>query len=365
MAGENFLKMAQLSFELACSKPVIHFIMDRFKSYITVYKKNGRELFSIDDIFTFMYIIDLLKKGVLPSEIEKKLKDFNKISNSFNKPLDLLEQRKTEALEKRAEAEMRKAIAMENSNEQLSAQINAINSIAKAVSELTISLPVKEESISGKSSYSDIQYDNDTKNKQYKVEIDDLSLLINNKEDEKIEVDDLSLLINNKEDQKIEIDDLSLLIDSREDPKIIIDDLSRLINNTSSENSENFPTDIDDLSRLLDNDDPVTNYKIDDLSALIDNINNENESIDDLSLLTVKNDDDFPEIKKPEFSPEDDFEKYKSEIINTIIDLKDKGISEERTCEKFNELGIVTFSGKTKWSVKTISQIYQLIENAA
>ncbi|MCP3901680.1 MAG: hypothetical protein GY707_18375, partial [Desulfobacteraceae bacterium] len=86
--------------------------------------------------------------------------------------------------------------------------------------------------------------------------------------------------------------------------------------------------------------------------------------VDDLSTLI-----DFKpkkiNIKKPEFSPVDDFEKYKSEIINIIIDLKDQGLTVEETCKLFIDESILTFSGKTKWSVKTISQIYQLIENAA
>ena len=67
---------------------------------------------------------------------------------------------------------------------------------------------------------------------------------------------------------------------------------------------------------------------------------------------------------KPNITPQDNFELYKSEIINIIIKLKNQGLSVEETTERFNMEGILTLSGKSGWSSKPINQIYKFIDAA-
>ncbi len=349
MDVNSHLNISELSSELNAGEIIIKFIIKRFQKWIGVVDNSGQIIINKDTLTTIIIILDKINNGVLPSIIENELKNNRKQTQNLNEsPLTQSD----------INIQTRIALALEQRNEIEIQKTKALNNIADAISN-SQTLPELQshsrqdsnkpiiDDLSSLIDTTDIPPKADT---PLKKDIDDLSLLIKNIDniqnftDITPEIDDLSQLIENKEPEKLEIDDLSLLTNIESD-EAIIDDLSMLLDN-------NIPSDTDDKA-------------IDDLSSLIDKPDTKKNEIDDLSSLVDFKPKKKYAVSKPEFSPKDDFEKYKSEIINIIIDLKNKGVTEEKTHEIFNKEGILTFSGKSKWTIKTISQIYQLIDNAA
>lgn len=313
MDTNSFLTVSQLSNELDSSEVIIKFLVKKFKQLVPATSHQGQSLYNHDSIITLIFLLDEINRGVLPSTIEKEFKNKStKVAtpseNSITKKTISFQEQTVRALEKRAEAEEKKVLAM--------------NNIATAINQFKASFLNNSET--------------QQNNQPHKSE--EFSHPFVPEEPEAI--------IHNA------IDDLSMLIDIKPSAENLAD--------------KNPLLKIDDLSSLLDKK-LLKNPVIDDLSILIQGQESNIVAIDDLSALIPKDKDSGKKliIQKPESSPEDDFEKYKSEIINIIINLKEQGLTEKETCEQFNLEGILTFAGKTKWSVKTISQIYQLIENAA
>lgn len=379
METKSSLTISQLSYELDAGEAIIKFITKRFKKWISVTEQAGQKYYSPNSIVTMIFLVNKINMGILPSVIEKELEKESSqtiLSDEnlyFNKKLDLLE-RKVKALEKKAETQEVNALANKKSIETEVLKIEALNNIASAISKIKPNIPIDFDSnqILETIKSNDIPVSIDTEKINCDESIDDLSMLIdqkvikenNVKTKHQEQVDDLSLLLDIKQSSPKTIDDLSILIadtksDKEDSNDVEIDNLALLID----EKQDNL-VEIDDLSALIE-DNVQSNTDIDDLSILIAESESNDHSIDDLSTLIDFKSKAKPKIKKLEFSPKDDFEKYKSEIINIIIDLKDQGSTEEETCEQFNKEGVLTLSGKTKWSVKMISQIYQLIENAA
>ncbi|MCP4113962.1 MAG: hypothetical protein GY737_00905 [Desulfobacteraceae bacterium] len=135
------------------------------------------------------------------------------------------------------------------------------------------------------------------------------------------------------------MDDLSLLVAEESAP---MDDLSLLVAEESAP--------MDDLSLLV----AEESAPMDDLSLLVAE---EPVPMDDLSQLVAEE----PGIR-PTVTPDENFEQYKSEIINIIIRLKNEGLSVEETTRRFNNEGILNLKGKSQWSSKAIAQIYKFIE---
>ncbi len=163
--------------------------------------------------------------------------------------------------------------------------------------------------------------------------LDDLSLLV---AEEAAPLDDLSLLVA---EEAAPLDDLSLLVAEEAAP---LDDLSLLV--------EEEAAPLDDLSLLVE-EKPVP---LDDLGLLVEE---KPIPLDDLGLLVTEESNIRPTI-----TPEENFEQYKSEIINIIIRLKTEGLSVEETTRRFNSEGILNLKGKSRWSSKAIAQIYKFIE---
>ena len=240
-------------------------------------------------------------------------------------------------------------------------------------------------------------------------------------------LDDLSLLVDaslpgtdtEKSEQAVseQLDDLSELIDSvstesahppepegagkqlNTDPGL--DDLSELIDrDLHDETVETVQAaDMDDLSMLIDasiagkdkTDTPgpeAGDVEMDDLSLLIDpakeadstgqvQVDVKNDELDDLSKLIDTSDTGVsksPEaaLEKPDeprikidFSPEDNLEKYKAEIIRIIIGFKKDGKDAQQVTDILNNNSIKTLSGKPEWSFKAVAQVYKFIESAA
>ncbi len=338
MDTNSFLTVSQLSSELAAGETIIKFLVKRFKDWVPVTDQSGQKYYTVQSLITLTYLLDKINRGLLPSQIEKELESktiqlgLQDISPCSHEQANNLMERRVTALEKIAEAEEKKALAIEKNLETEALKVDAMNNIANAILSIN-AVPVSNSNIEPG---------------HEECKIDDLSLLL----DPEIIVTDHA------------IDDLSMLIEQKNEK---IDDLSMLL---APEGSKDLNSnDIDDLSALISDMDLKKDVKVktDDLSLLIETDENQSKSneLDDLSVLIDFDKQIELKIQKPEFSPEDNFEKYKSEIINIIIDLKNQGSTEKETCEQFNKKGILTFSGKTKWSVKTISQIYNLIENAA
>ncbi len=343
MDTKSFLTISQLSHELDSGEAIVKFITKRFKKWIPGTEQTGQKYYNQKSLVTMIFLFNKICMGVLPSVIEEELERGSSqavISDdnpSFNKKIDLLE-RKIKALEKRTQAEETTALAIKKITETEALKIETMNNIVNAITEMKnfISKDFDTDKIFKTFENIDLSQLADTKKIITDKQIDDLSILIDKKGKEESGTE------NNKQEK---IDDLSSLLDNKPSNTTKIDDLSTLIVEPESEGSEE--------------------PEIDDLSILVTEPKSKKESVDDLSSLIDFKSKTKPKIKKREFSPKDDFEKYKSEIINIIIDLKNQGSTEEETCEQFNQEGILTFSGKAKWSVKIISQIYKLIENAA
>ncbi|MGD9733497.1 MAG: hypothetical protein AB7U45_15070 [Desulfamplus sp.] len=233
-------------------------------------------------------------------------------------------------------------------------------------------------------------------------ELDDLSALIQDeiadkeREDEKI--DDLYSLV---EDDIYDIDDdgsdkADEVNESYEPDDEDLDDLSALIQDDQPHElkPEILDSDVDDLMALIDDDinqqsggDNIfdsgssnDNDLMDDLSSLIDDepaelnpniLDNDADNIlndinDDLSALIQEEENITmpPKIERPKASLEENFEQYKSEVINIIIKLRKEGLSVDETTELLNKEQIKPLSGKERWTTKMIAKIYKFIEAA-
>ncbi|MCK5310896.1 MAG: hypothetical protein KAJ62_02225 [Desulfobacteraceae bacterium] len=338
MDTNSLLNISQLSNELDSGETIIKFLIKRFNQWITGIDHNGQKLYYPGNLVTLIILLDKINKGVLPSTIEK---DF------INNSIPIASSNDKQYFQTDTNLQQRTVEAMERRNEIETLKVEALTNLAKAMAGFDTLIP----------------QNTNTKQNNIPVQTDDLSQLIDTENnvpeaETKVDqqIDDLASLIEPKQENHAELDDLSRLIQI-DDTKI--DNLSALLDDFSDNNLE-----LDDLSLLI-NDSNTQNIQIDDLSILTNEPEFENGTMDDLSSLIDSESDKKFTIAKPEFSPIDDFKNYKSEIINIIIDLKNQGITEQETCEKFNKEGILTFSGKTNWSIKTISQVYQLINNAA
>jgi hypothetical protein len=126
---------------------------------------------------------------------------------------------------------------------------------------------------------------------------------------------------------------------------------------------ENTPDEpLDDLHLLVDD---IQDEPLDDLGLLVDDTPEEplvegDAGLDDSDLLGKEETASI----KPNITPDENFESYKSEIINIIIQLKNQGSSVEETTDRFNNDGVLTLSGKPRWSTKAIDQIYRFIDAA-
>ncbi len=293
------------------------------------------------------------------------------------------EERKAAAIEKRAEAEIKKAIAMNNIADALQNMkhevwpCNSENQIkGEIVKAISLDEKQDEEPESVETAYAseeldnlalllDDNLDNDleeenkkTNNKTETEVLDDLSLLI----DDELETapiiskdSDTGIIGSDNPASNDDIDDLSLLLDEEEK----LDDLSLLLD--EEEKNPKQDEELDNLALLLD--DNLDN----DLEEENKKTNNKTETLDDLSLLIdgepEKSGDEFN--LQPSVTLEENFDQYKSEVINNIIQLKKAGLSVEETTQRLNKAKVKTFSGKNRWSIKTISKIYKFIESVS
>jgi len=384
----SLLNISQLSIEIDASEAIIKFLVKKFKKLIPGICHKGTQLYNTNDLIILIHLLDKINSGVLPSKIEKDFKNGSPLNRNLQN--QLIQTKDSDISAKTIEL-------MEKRNEIEALKLEALNKIAKSlgspdvIKAINIDQPenINTTKIDDLSKLVDTVSETEA-NVQKDPEIntlpvDDLAKLIKTTPEtiksphpqgkEVVETDD-----NAKQGQENNIDDLSsLLIDQPKSNIDEIDNLSALMPDNLNIKPENNT--IDDLSELIGKT-TENELKMDDLSQLLEENRTESDTIDDLSILTTDETfqngtiDDLssliePEpateiaIPKPEFSPKDDFEKYKSEIINIIIDLKNQGLTQEITCERFNNEGILTFSGKKNWSVKTISQVYELIDNAA
>jgi len=170
------------------------------------------------------------------------------------------------------------------------------------------------------------------------LNLDDLSLLVD--EDQEDSLDDLNLLLDN--DLKEPLDDLSMLVDHESlEP---LDDLNLLVNDEGKKQKDH-----------MSQPQPVGGAK---KEARIQDEGY--PGLDNLGML-VEEKKASPGIR-PLITPEENFELYKSEIINIIIQLKKQGLSVDETTGRFNDEGVLTLSGKPRWSTRAIEQIYRFID---
>ena len=178
---------------------------------------------------------------------------------------------------------------------------------------------------------------------------------------EEIKLDDLSELIDHEQqetaDTSIEMDDLSLLVSDMDSPLPApadtnepldsdgMDDLSLLIEPGQESSGDTLPASSD-------------SEPLDDLSALIDPLGAAPAEAEETRAVTPP----APAVTI-DFSPSDDIEKYKAEIMKLIIGFKKDGMDAQQVTDLFNENQVKTLSGKPEWSLKAIAQIFKFIES--
>ncbi|CCK80511.1 hypothetical protein [Desulfobacula toluolica] len=430
MTQKRLLSVSGIINELNIGKVTTKFLLKRFGKWMPYDLIDGQPFYPIETIKKLFMIQEMLEMGMLPSDIEKKLVSaFNSDDSPSpfeNQPQqedirlsmdgltllksvfsDIGEQQKRIAIahEKRAEAEEKKADAM--------------NNIANALQEIKTLLendPAIQRIIHQASAVITSDDPDDTDKKAPPIEMDDLSLLL----DEAEEQDDLSLLLDDTKELNDQMDDLSTLIDevacpanesdqlddlsllldkvsSEEDIKtdktLALDDLSALIDQNSSsiktEASVEQPVELDDLLKLID-DPPYKSLPpsqdLDDLSLLIEQdpvlkketnntVQDKDLKMDDLSTLLDDQTNNEPPsfgneesentpVIKIDITPEENLERYKAAVMKVIIGLEADGLDVEAATNRLNKNRIRTLSGNPKWNQKAISQIYKFIRSA-
>ncbi|MFO7751436.1 MAG: hypothetical protein R6V54_15235 [Desulfobacteraceae bacterium] len=318
----------------------VSFWLTRFADYLPGMVDKEKELYKKETLTDLLFIAEKIQAGELPSKIASQL--HKKQMESTNQPPSLEEagepplaflapflekiagqqERIASAHEKRAESESRKASAIEKRAEAESKKAAAMNNIANALQHM------KHEVFPGSPAGNLINHaaeavalDQDTGTGEAFQETDDT--------------------------ETVAMDDLSLLVDSQAP--------------APEQKQEAGPPDVpaaamDDLSLLVDSQSPGPEQKQEpgpsDAPAA---------AMDDLSLLVEK--------KRPDLNTsvtlEEDFKKYKSEIINIIIKLKKEGFTIDETTALFNDEEIKPLSGKSRWSSKAIGQIYKFIDSVS
>jgi len=391
MTQGKSLSVLDIAQELNFGKATIKFILRRFKNRLPYELINGVPYYLPETIKTIINIFDSLEAGMLPGEIEKCL---DTLSNSDPDPTlnpsikilqdedihlnkegavllkslfsELTEQQKRIAIahEKRAAAEERKAVAIEKRAEAEERKAEAMNNIANALQEMNRFRGGSIEPVAQKIAHHAVEAliidETDETDTTSKINNVDDGLKASNVFEKTIadrtdfiEIDDLSLLLENgfqdKKNLPDSLDDLSALIENNSKPENIeIDDLSALLDTELSESPEIEK--LDDLSKLITPPDTV----MDDLSKLVDpdetiqSILPEKEGISDVRTIEI------------DVSP-NDIEKYKATIMKVILGLKTDGFSAEETTLMMNKNKIQTLSGKPEWSQKAISQIYKFM----
>lgn len=402
----SFLTQNQIAQELDQDKSILKFILNRFSDRLPAEIHENRKVYDRKLLPIFIFINEQLNNGMTPTEIDSAIDGrFSANNSSAAQPTgpvpdsshmeELFKQfhedreKLAQAQEKRTEVEERKAAAMEKRADAEKQKAEAMNHIATALQNMQNQArgsgnpaEIAEKTAAAVTSFEEAH------------EPDDLMSLIDEIPDEqeperepsveKPETDDLSALISDIETEQSsdsvldeeEIDDLADLLDDEqpeaETPeKTGLDDLSMLIDQTD-DITDDASARTDDLSLLIEEETSKNpDMALDDLSVLIQNEAEKEDSsgrssaraeTDDLSLLI---EDEAPGSLQPDISPDEDFEAYKQAIINIIIELKQQGLTPEEACERLNNEGVRTLSGKPGWSVKTVSRIYKFIDSAA
>lgn len=297
------------------------------------------------------------------------------------------EERKAIAIEKRAEAEEKKAIAMNNianamqnmkhevwpgntenliKNEAAGAILLDEASTDELSDELSIDDSPSDDSLTDDSLTEDLSNDESGVEDSFSSEhprnqSSEESYIDDFHGEKQSDIDDLSLLVDIDADKEKTSHDSSAISPAVpfHDDHATLDDLSMLLDPDEVNNSETSNTDIhddlDDLSKLLDENGKTATEKE----------KNDQDNMDNLALLIEDETEKIQDNLKPSVTLEENFDQYKSEIINSIIKLKKEGLSVEETTTRLNNAGVITLSGKNRWGVKTIAKIYKFIESVS
>ncbi|MCP3943182.1 MAG: hypothetical protein GY710_17070 [Desulfobacteraceae bacterium] len=336
----------------------------------------------------------------------------NRVANAHEKRAQV-EERKAIAIEKRAGAEEKKAMAMNNIATALqemnhhrihdsqtremafqAAQVLAIDETNQDIDPPEFN-DIEQLDIAEEFNLSDPHLD---LLETSEIKMDDLADLIKDDisseepegiEDQrlerKVELDDLTVLIDQNHTQPdsrtkpidtLDIDDLSKLLDDPAPPPENLDNLSTLVDTASTHTVLEAVPLLDNLSLLVDDIAPPQT-PLDNLSLLIKSPITQPQDLvekDDLSLLITPESlapmDDLtvlisePPSLKIEIKPEENLKEYKAAVMKIILGLKTKGVSAKESTKRLNQDGIQTISGKSKWSEKAMSQIYNFIDSA-
>ena len=392
MTQGKSLSALDIAQELNVGKATIKFLLRRFKKWLPYSPSNGMPYYRPESIKMIIKILEYLETGMLPGDIDNCL---DALSNSDPDPgfypsftipqdedihinkegaillktlfSDLNNQQKRIAVthEKRAAAEERKAVAIDKRAQAEEKKAEAMNNIANALQEMNRLRGGGFESVSqnmvhhaakaltiddADPMFEEMEDDFVASSDSFEIQMETPETCPN----EESEIDDLSLLIENKfqspEGPPDHLDDLSVLIETDvQSTDIEIDDLTALLDTVPLESDTN--EDMDDLSGLIS----LAEAPMDDLSMLIEPVQGPQP------LLSQK--ENSKEIRpiNMDIYPEDGIEKYKAAIMKVILELKTDGLSAEETTLLLNRNKIRTLSGKPEWSQKAISQIFKFM----
>ena len=204
--------------------------------------------------------------------------------------------------------------------------------------------------------------------------MDDLSALVDEDEHHHYEIqeildsdlDNLAALID--DDTQLQEASVDNLLDNDSFNSSAMNDLSVLIDEEPTYLNPNIlDSDVDDLMSLIPDNNkymPPRKSERRTVTSILDNdIMDDSPNIDALSAIDDQSDTGtLPKIERPKASLEQNFEQYKSEVINIIIQLRKQGHSVEQTTDILNEEEIKPLSGKNRWTTKMIAKIYTFIE---
>ncbi len=270
----------------------------------------------------------------------------NRIAKAHEKRAEV-EERKAVAIEKRAKAEEKKADAMNNIASALQ-EMNRLRSndpAAQQIAHQAASVVVTDEENTLANESEELDFDLDDTNEadmSFDSLLDEEDIIPEEVITEDIVPDDIA----SDNTELIELDDLSALVDQTEDETSLesileTDDLSELLDDPLSDHAEtntevdnelnvDFDTDIDDLSALLDDDltddnlsdeGTESNLEIDDLSKLIDTDDSEKEDIIDSDTIDADVHDGLDDLSALIDSSQDTPQKESTASENDLDDL--------------------------------------------
>ncbi|MCG8472597.1 MAG: helix-turn-helix domain-containing protein [Desulfobacterales bacterium] len=354
MAGDKRYSIEEAAKELRTGVSTLLLWQHLYNEFLSTPGEDTENTLSREDIHLFTYISECTESGLTREEIRQALRNRTQRSGplfteqAFHKELDqeiqslLEEESPTPALLARlviqqgriADAQERKAAAIEKSLSLKEEQNRTLSRIAQLLETGTFALPQDDPT------------DPPEKNPKVSSEPPPPSSSTE-------EPDDLWKLVEQpKKEEKL--DDLSRLVD--ESP-------SKTESAPDEEEMDNLWDLVDEKPEPSKAKTPMNDTGLDDLWDLTHEAPSDQESLSSSSEEEMDNLWELVETETP--TPPTDPAAYKDQILKEIIALKkQQGLSASEVAARLNQEEKPTFSGKGSWEPRTIEGIFKIIEKA-